>query len=176
MTPNMLIRRFLVPQPFVSLYYFLKYRAKVSPKAEVELSPNLKLGKGAVIGSYCKFKASDGPLVIGSDTGFANFCFVASSTAGIRIGDYGIFGPNISITAVNYGYENVDIPFKQQPAVSKGITIGNNVWVGSGVTIVDGAILGDNVIVVANSLVNRKYPSNCIIQGNPAKIIFKRQV
>ena len=34
---------------------------------------------------------------------------------------------------------------------------------------------GYNTIVVANSLVNRRFPANVIVQGNPAKIIFKRE-
>ena len=37
-------RRFLVPRWGVSLYYFLKYRCRVSTRAEVELSPFLKIG------------------------------------------------------------------------------------------------------------------------------------
>ena len=169
-----MIQRFLIPSFIASLYYFFKYRCIISPKAEVELSPNLKMGKGVVISSFCKFKATDGPLIIGKEAGFAISCFVASSAAGIMIGEYSIFGPNTNISAVNYGYDRLDIPFKEQEGVSKGIRIGKNVWIGSGVTILDGAEIGDNTIVVANSLVNRRFPSNCIVQGNPAKVIYKR--
>jgi len=57
---------------------------------------------------------------------------------------------------------------------SKGIKIGDNVWIGSGCTITDGAVIGDNTIVVANSLVNRRYKDDVIIQGNPGKIILNR--
>jgi len=57
---------------------------------------------------------------------------------------------------------------------SKGIKIGNNVWIGAGCTITDGSVIGDNTIVVANSLVNRRYKDDVIIQGNPGKIILNR--
>jgi maltose O-acetyltransferase len=85
-----------------------------------------------------------------------------------------MFGPNVTVTSSNYIYDKLDIPFKKQGFVSKGVVIGNNVWVGAGTTILDGTVLGDNTVVVANSLLNRRYPSNCILQGNPAKIILKR--
>ena len=58
--------------------------------------------------------------------------------------------------------------------VSKGITIGDHVWLGAGVTVTDGAEIGDNTIVVANSLVTRKFPPDVVLQGNPAKIIARR--
>jgi acetyltransferase-like isoleucine patch superfamily enzyme len=64
---------------------------------------------------------------------------------------------------------------QQQGVTSLGIRIGRNVWVGANSTILDGSVLGDNSIVVANSLVNRRFPPNVIIQGNPAKVILRRQ-
>ena len=47
-------------------------------------------------------------------------------------------------------------------------------WVGAGSTILDGTVLGDNTIIVANSLVNRRFPPNVVIQGNPGKVILRR--
>lgn len=167
-------QRFLVPQFIASLYYLVKYRAMVSFKSEVELSPLLKLGKRVTIASFCKFKATDGPLTVGYKTGFATGCFVTSAEKGIHIGDHCIFGPNVSISAANYNYDRLDIPYQEQGTASRGINVGNNVWVGSNVTILDGSSIGDNTIVVANSMVNRHFPANCIVQGNPAKIVLKR--
>lgn len=168
------VQRFLVPQFIASLYYLVKYKAVVSFKAEVELSPNLVLGKGVTVASYCKFKATDGPLTIGEKTGFANGCFVTAGENGIRIGNNCIFGPNISVSSANYNYDRLDIPYQEQGTSSRGISIGNNVWFGSNVTVLDGSSIGDNTIVVANSMVNRHFPANCIVQGNPAKIVLKR--
>jgi acetyltransferase-like isoleucine patch superfamily enzyme len=167
-------QRFLIPQFVSSLYYLVKYKAMVSFKSEVELSPLLQLGKGVKIASFCKFKATEGPLSIGDKTGFANGCFVTSGENGISIGDNCIFGPNVSASSANYNYERLDVPYQDQGTVSRGIKIGNNVWIGSNVTIIDGTSIGDNTIVVANSMVNRRFPANCIIQGSPAKIVLKR--
>lgn len=49
--------------------------------------------------------------------------------------------------------------------------IGNNVSLGANVTIIGGVRIGDNVIVGAGSVVVKDVPDNCIVAGNPAKII-----
>ncbi len=51
------------------------------------------------------------------------------------------------------------------------VKIGNNVFIGMNSTILKNTTIGDNVIIGANSLVRGIIPSNCIIAGNPAKII-----
>jgi acetyltransferase-like isoleucine patch superfamily enzyme len=168
------IWRFIVPTLVVNLYYLVKYSAKISPRAEVELSRNLKLGAGCKVSSFTKIKASQGPLVMGARCGVATGCFISSGDKGIEIGDDFICGPNSVITASNYVYERLDVPLEEQGYTSRGIRIGNNVWLGAGTIVLDGTALGDNTVVMANSLVNRRYPPNSILQGNPAKVILKR--
>ena len=50
-------------------------------------------------------------------------------------------------------------------------TIGNNVSLGANVTIIGDITIGDNVVVGAGSVVVKDVPDNCIVVGNPAKII-----
>ena len=49
--------------------------------------------------------------------------------------------------------------------------IGNNVSVGANVNIIGDITIGDNVLIGAGSVVVKDVPSNCIVAGNPAKII-----
>jgi acetyltransferase-like isoleucine patch superfamily enzyme len=172
--PLQYIKRILTPGFVVSLYYSFKYGAKISPKSEVEISSNLKMGRGCVVGSFTKIKASDGPLEMGNRCGIATNCFVASGANGIKIGDNFVCGPNVVMSASNYAYGEVGVDIRTLGTTSKGVRIGNNVWIGAGSVLLDGTTLGDNCIVVAGSLVNRRFPDNAIIQGNPAKIIMKR--
>ena len=164
----------LTPSFVVTAYYLLKYGAKVSPRAEVDLSKNLQFGKGCTISSYTKIKAIDGPVTFGNRAGVAIGCFIAAGEAGIQIGENFVCGANVNIVATNYNHSEIGVHLEDQGSSSKGIIIGDNVWIGSGCTITDGAVIGDNVIVAANSLVNRRYKSNLILQGNPAKTVLKR--
>ena len=49
--------------------------------------------------------------------------------------------------------------------------IGNNVNLGANVVIIGNIHIGDNVIVGAGSVVVKDIPDNCIVAGNPARII-----
>ncbi|WP_255585616.1 DapH/DapD/GlmU-related protein [Bacteroides sp. K03] len=56
---------------------------------------------------------------------------------------------------------------------SKRPMIGNNVYVGANAVIIGSISIGDNVIVGAGAVVVKDVPSNCVIVGNPSRIIRK---
>lgn len=64
--------------------------------------------------------------------------------------------------------------FKEDPYGK--VRIGNNVYIGAQSIVMPGVCIGDNVIVGANSVVLNDVPSNCIVAGNPAKIIKKMDI
>lgn len=49
--------------------------------------------------------------------------------------------------------------------------VGNNCFIGGGAYILPGVHIGDNVIVGMGAVVTKDVPDNCIVAGNPAKII-----
>lgn len=169
------LRRFLLPAPAVTALFMLKYRALVSTKAEVEYHPNLKLGRGTQISSFVKVKASDGPLSIGANVSIGTGVFLSSHTGGLHIGDDCLISPNVTIIASNYRYDDLTRPMVRQAIVSKGIKIGNNVWIGANASVLDGAEIGAGAIISPNSLVSGKIPENAIASGVPAKVVFTRR-
>ncbi len=50
-------------------------------------------------------------------------------------------------------------------------TIGDNVTIGANVNIIGDIKIGNNVIIGAGSVVVKDVPDNCVVAGNPAKII-----
>ena len=56
-------------------------------------------------------------------------------------------------------------------AVTKPITVGNNVWIGAGSTILAGVEIGDNTVIGAGSVVTKSIPSNVVAVGVPCKIL-----
>ena len=50
-------------------------------------------------------------------------------------------------------------------------TIGDNVSLGANVTIIGNIHIGNNVAIGAGSVVVKDIPDNCIVVGNPAKVI-----
>jgi acetyltransferase-like isoleucine patch superfamily enzyme len=109
----------------------------------------LKMGNNSAIGDYTQFGAA----------------------GGIEIGNDVIMGSYISFHSENHNYSDNSKLIREQGVTSKGIKIGNNVWVGAKVTFLDGCEVGNNSVVAAGAVVNGVYPDNSIIGGVPAKIL-----
>lgn len=82
-----------------------------------------------------------------------------------------LISENVYISDVSHNYFKKNI--KTKFTKPKKILINDNVWLGRNVMILPGVIIGSNSVVSANSLVNKSIPSNCIVAGNPAKIVKK---
>jgi acetyltransferase-like isoleucine patch superfamily enzyme len=53
----------------------------------------------------------------------------------------------------------------------KPVIIGNNVFIGMNSIILKGTVIGDNCVIGAGSVVHGKFEDNCIIAGNPARVV-----
>ena len=81
-----------------------------------------------------------------------------------------MFGPNVQLYTAEHPLQAA----KRNSGMESGkrIIIGNNVWIGGGAIVLPGVTLGDNVVVVAaGAVVTKSFPENCVIAGNPARII-----
>lgn len=56
---------------------------------------------------------------------------------------------------------------------SREIHIGKNCFLGCNSIILKGTVLGDGCVVGAGAVVSGKFEDNCVIAGNPAKVIKK---
>lgn len=168
-------QRFLTPGFVTSLNYYAKHRCIVSPRAEVELTRNIHIGRSTQISSFVKIKATDGRLVVGKQVSIATGCFIAADSGGVIIGDHTLIGPNVTIVGVNYRFSSIDVPIAHQGSTSKGIRIGDDVWIGAGTVILDGAHIGDHCIIKTNSVVSGTLEPYTVSQGQPARAVSTRR-
>nr|WP_262896775.1 acyltransferase [Flavobacterium macrobrachii] len=82
-------------------------------------------------------------------------------------------GSYISFHSENHNFSDTTKLIREQGVTSKGIKLGNNIWVGAKVTFLDGCVVGDNSVVAAGAVVNGIYPDNSVIGGVPARVIKK---
>ncbi len=159
----------------VTAVYWVKFKCRVSPRAEVDLSPLLTIGRGTEISSFCKIKASDGPLKIGARVSIGASCFISAHEGGVEIGDYTMVGPNVVVVGNNYRYDRLDLPICLQEKTYLGIRIGRDVWIGAGCVILDGVTVGDGAIITAGAVVIKDVPANAMVGGMPAKALAMRR-
>ena len=157
MRSTVLLRRFFLPPLAISIIAYLKYGAKISRHAEVELSSLLSLGKGVNILPLAKIKASEGPIVIGVGTTIGSGAVIGGYVHGVFIGEDCIIGSAVTIMGVNYRYDRLDIPIRQQGLTSRGaIRIGNRVTIGDGAVVLDAAEIGDGAIIAPRAVISGK--------------------
>ena len=112
-----------------------------------------------------------GDLTIGADCSINPYAVVRGE---IRMGDGVRIGAHASILGFNHRMSN-DLPIHEQGTWSKGITLGDDVWIGSNTTILDGVTVGDHVIIGAGAVVTKSVPDWAVVAGNPARVIRDRR-
>lgn len=145
----------------------------IAPQVHLFAEP----GRTITIGDN-SFIAADsfvhGPIQIGQHVAINHRCSLDGGRSGIRIGDHTRIANSVQIFAFNHGMQP-ERPIHQQPTTSKGVIIGEDVWIGANTGIVDGITIGDHAIVGMNTMVTHDIPAWAIVGGNPAKIIGDRR-
>lgn len=143
-------------------YAHVRERAKIAMGSTVHFAPNVSIRNGERI-------------QIGAHAHIGERCFLwaGDSTGRIRIGEYALFGPEVFLTASNYGVEPGE-PIMHQAKLESDIVIGRDVWLGARVIVVAGVEIGDGSVVGAGSVVTRSIPPGSIAVGSPARVVGKR--
>ncbi len=198
--PNSLFYNMLIKRGFMLLRGFLKTGRKVFIGSNTKIlnSSNIRFGNSVTIennceidgyasekiilghcvkiGAYSKlistshFSKFGKGLKIGNHSAFGSFTEFGAG-GGIEIGDNVIAGSYISFHSENHNFSDTTKLIREQGVTSKGIKIGNNVWIGAKVTILDGTTVEDNCVIAAGAVLNSAYSKGCIIGGVPGKII-----
>jgi acetyltransferase-like isoleucine patch superfamily enzyme len=146
--------------------------------SDVKLGKDVKLSKfinlyGCEVGDETKIGAF---VEIQKNASVGKRCKISSHTficEGVTIEDNVFVGH--SVTFINdrhprattaQGELQTEADWKvERTVVKKGASIG------SGVTILSGLSVGENAIVGAGSVVTKDVPPNCIVVGNPARVL-----
>ena len=120
---------------------------------------NTKIGNNVKIGSLTHV---DYDVKIGNDTMIEGLTYIPPLS---RIGNNVFIGPSVSLT---------NDPF---PASEKliGVTINDNVVIGSRAVIKAGITIGENSVVAMGAVVTKDVPPNTVVGGVPAKIMYSKE-
>lgn len=120
----------------------------------IELEDNAKISIGNNVGISASCLRVYDFLSIGNNTKIGADCILLDSDAH-------------SLDYMNRRNGKTDRP----NAKKAGITIGNDVLIGTRSIILKGVEIGDRTIIGSGSVVTKSIPADCIAAGNPCKVI-----
>lgn len=88
-----------------------------------------------------------------------------NASGGLKLGNHVLLGPNVVITTTNHAHAN-----HGQTTDTRGVVIGNHVWIGANCTIVAGTSIGDNVTIGAGCTIKGTIPSNCLVVNDVGQL------
>ncbi len=107
---------------------------------------------------------------IGSDSLVGEYN-VLRGQGGITIGDRVFTSPMVQILAVNHVFDDPSRPFTEQGITAEGITVEDDVWIGSGAILTDGIRVGKGSVVAAGAVVSKDVPPYSVVAGVPARVV-----
>lgn len=123
-------------------------------------------------------RAPKAVIEIGDNVGISGSTIYARK--GIYIGENTCIGGNCKILDNDFHPINMEDRIRLLQDIhggdsnlipSREIHIGKNCFLGCNSIILKGTVLGDGCVVGAGAVVTGKFEDNCVIAGNPAKII-----
>ncbi|UED83841.1 acyltransferase [Streptomyces profundus] len=140
---------------------FVSELAMVSPSS-------LRLGADCYVAAHAYVT---GTIHAGDDCTVNPFTVLRGTVTlgnGVRIGAHSsILGFNHSMAP--------DRPVHRQPTSERGITIGDDVWIGSNAVLLDGITVGSHAVIGAGAVVTRDVQDWAVVGGNPARFIRDRR-
>lgn len=128
----------------------------------------LRLGDDSYVAAHAYVT---GTFTTGTDCTLNPFTVVRGT---VRLGSGVRIGAHTSLLGFNHSTAP-DRPVFRQPQTSRGITVGDDVWIGSHVVVVDGVTIGDHCVVGAGAVVTKDLPAWSVAAGNPARRIRDRR-
>jgi acetyltransferase-like isoleucine patch superfamily enzyme len=142
-------------------------RAFLSPLAAI-FDVDLSIGADSYIAAHAYVT---GRVRLGDHTTLNPYTVVRGT---VTIGNGVRVGAHASVLGFNHTADPAQ-PVYQQPVHSKGIVVGDDVWIGSNAIILDGVTVGGHSIIGAGAVVTKDVPPWSVMGGNPARRLRDRR-
>ena len=144
--------------------------------AKGDVDHGIVIGKNVIVGRNTILSCKGGSISLGDFANVSANCSLLSETK-IQIGKYTFLaGQCYLVAGGNHSFERTDVPIMFQPSISKrGISIGEDNWLGASVVVLDGVTLAKGCVIGAGAVVTKSFPAYSVAAGVPARSIRLRK-
>lgn len=154
---------------------FIDPSARISPNARLKIvnGGKIVIGKNCEIHDFAILQTYGGQILIEKNVFIGPYCVIYGH-GGVTIGACTKIATQTVIIPSNHRYSSFDQKIYLQGEISRGIIIGEDVWIGSGVKVLDGVTIEKGCVIGAGAVVNKSTVSFGVYVGIPAKKIKSR--
>jgi acetyltransferase-like isoleucine patch superfamily enzyme len=129
----------------------------------------VRIGAGAFVGRNSILSCKNGDIELGDRVNIGFNCEIVSASR-VSVGTGTLLAAYSYIVGADHNYSDPTVPILEQGRVSRGVRVGEDVWLGAGVIVNDGTSIGDHAIVGAGAVVTAEVPAYAIAAGVPARV------
>jgi acetyltransferase-like isoleucine patch superfamily enzyme len=141
--------------------------------AKGDANQGITIGNGVFIGRNTILSCKNGNIEIGDEAniGFNSEIFSASR---VSVGPRTLIAAYCYLVGGDHDFSDPTRSILEQSRSSRGISVGEGVWLGAGAKLLDGVTVGDHAIIGAAAVVRDAVPASAIAVGIPARVVATR--
>lgn len=133
----------------------------------------ISIGEGTKLNPYVFLNATAGPITIGRMCSINPFsCLYGQGP--LHIGDHVLMASHVRIVPSMHVFADPSRTIREQGVTRQGITIGDDVWLGTGAVVLDGVEIGKGAVVAAGAVVRDSVEPYTVVGGMPARPLKRR--
>ncbi|MCU0257241.1 MAG: acyltransferase [Vicinamibacterales bacterium] len=141
--------------------------------AKGETNEGITIGSGVFIGRNTILSCKNGDIAIGDRANIGFNCEVFSGSR-VTIGTDTLLAAYCYVAGGDHEYGDASRPVAEQGRRSRGVSVGDDVWIGTGAKILDGIRVGSHAIIGAGAVVRIDVPDYAVAAGRAARIVGTR--
>ena len=134
----------------------------------------IAIGSGVFVGRNTILSCKNGDISLGDRANIGFNCEIFSASR-VTLGADALLAAYCYVIGGDHDYADVSKPVTAQGRQSKGVSIGEGVWMGAGAKILDGVRVGGHAIIGAGAVVRVDVPEYAVAAGVPARVLRDRR-
>ncbi|MFO7695272.1 MAG: acyltransferase [Vicinamibacterales bacterium] len=141
--------------------------------AKGDTNGGITIGSGVFVGRNTILSCKNGDIAVGDRANIGFNCEIFSASV-VTLGADSLLAAYCYLIGGDHDHADLSKPVTAQGRQSKGVSVGDGVWMGAGAKILDGVSIGGHAIIGAGAVVRVDVPEYAVAAGRPARILGMR--